>query len=120
MCNIDPVVEAGHGIVHGVLWIGHRESGEHDAADIGLAIAIGVFEIQQVRRISDQDALLPAHHAGGHGELICKDGRAVRDAVAVGILEQLDPAEALLRIQRIAAIFDDEDPSVLVEIHGDG
>ena len=119
MRQVDPVVESVNGIVHRVLRIGHGESGEHDAANVGLAIAIGIFEVQQVRRVGDQDALLPAHHAGGHGELIGKDSAAVGNAVAVGVFEQLDPTQALLRAKRIPAILDDKNPAVLVEFHGD-
>jgi len=49
-----------------------------------------------------------------------EDGAPVRNAIAVGVLEQFDSAHALLRAQRIAAILDYKDAAVLVEFHGDG
>ena len=59
------------------------ESGEYLLANVGFAVAVGVFEVPEVGRIGDENAFPPPHHARGHDQLIRKDRCAVGLAIAV-------------------------------------
>ena len=84
------------------------------------AVAVGILEIPDVRRISHQDALLPAHHAGRQRQMIGEDRDLVGNPVAVGVPQQLDAPELAIDVERIAAVLDHVKIAVLVELHCDG
>src|SRR5262245_34980206 len=117
MRKVDPVVETIDRVVDRVLRIGEGEAGEHHLPNVGFAVAVGVFEVQDVRRVGYQHALFPAHDAGGHGQLVRKDGTPAGPAVTVRILEQDNAADFAFHVQRVAGIFNHVDPTVFVELH---
>src|SRR4051794_26878274 len=46
------------------------ESGQDDATDVGLAVAIGVLEVEEIGRRAHIDATIPAGDGGRHGYVI--------------------------------------------------
>jgi hypothetical protein len=60
---VDVIVETPHQIVHHGLHVELAEAGEDFATDIGLAVAVSVLEIPDVRRGGDEHAAFPARDA---------------------------------------------------------
>jgi hypothetical protein len=85
---VDVVVEAPHQIVHHGLHIEFSEAGEDFAAEVGLAVAVSVLEIPDVRRGGDEHAPFPARNARGPREALGKHGGPVEHAVAVCVFQQ--------------------------------
>ena len=117
--QVDPVVQTVNRAVNRVLRIGKGETREYHSPDLGRAVAVRIFEVENVRRIGDQHALFPSHHASGHGQLVGEDGSPVGPAVPVRIFEQDDAADLAFDVQRITRVLNNVDPSVFVELHRD-
>ena len=64
-----------------------RETGQQHLAAIAPAVAVAVFEIDQIRSASDQQSVAPRHQAVGIGKPVGKFGPAVERAVAIGVFE---------------------------------
>ena len=84
--KVDPIIRTIKRAVHHVLRIGEGKAGEHFVADVGLAIAVGVFEEPHIRSRRDKDASFPAHHAVGHDEVVGEHGAPIRYTISVRIL----------------------------------
>src|SRR5579872_992389 len=102
-----------------MLLVSLDEARVKNLALVGLAIAVGVFGVENVRSGRDENALAPGQDAGGVGDFE-KDRCLVVAAVAVGVFESSDlPAAFEERIgvfcrrfvvfdsQRVIAHFDD-------------
>ncbi len=75
-----------------------------------------------MRLRGDDDAAVGEREARRHVEVLGKDGELVRAAVAVGVLEDLDPVVARIAVEdlvRVVHRFDDPEPAPLVERHRD-
>ncbi|NJL73365.1 MAG: hypothetical protein HC888_18450 [Candidatus Competibacteraceae bacterium] len=77
-----PVVQAPEQRVHQALHIGGAEAVVHHLADICGAIAVRVFEVQQLRRIGDKDTALPAGDGRRPFQLVDQRRERVEDAIA--------------------------------------
>src|SRR5262249_46072846 len=53
MRKIDPVVETVDRVVDRVLWIGEGKTGQYNFSNVGLAVAVRVFKVQDIRRVRD-------------------------------------------------------------------
>ena len=103
------------------------EPGEDDAAHVGLAVAVGVLEVEQVRRRARVDAAVPAGDRGRHRHVGGEQRALLVDAVAVDVLEHPDAApfatpRVLLRDRGVLVVLGelgDIEPPVLVEVDGD-
>ncbi len=62
--------------------------------DVRLAVAVGVLEKQDVRRLRHDHAAVGEGEAGRDIEMVREDGDLVGAAVAVCVLEDLDPVVA--------------------------
>ena len=94
--------------------------GEDFSAHIGLAVTVGVFAEQDVRRDADQDAALPACHRRRVIEITNVNRRLVETSVAVDVLQQLDGPFAVRLRTGVLVVFrklDDERSAELVEVH---
>ena len=66
--EVDPVVDREGRVADAELGApGRREAGEEDPALVGLAVAVGVAEVEDVRGAGDDQAALPGHDAVGEG-----------------------------------------------------
>ena len=119
--EVNPVVDRERRVAHAQLRApGRREAGEEDAPLVGLAVAVGVAQVEHVRGAGDDQPPLPGHDAVGEGEPFGELRPPVHPPVAVGVLEPRDPADrglALARARGIPAILGDEQPPALVERH---
>ena len=89
MAEIKLAVEPQHHAVHAVVGVDAAEPGQEGIAFIGLVVAVGIFEYEQVGAIADEDAaslilagfvkMLFNGDAHGHGEdAVGEDGRPCR------------------------------------------
>ena len=101
------------------------EPGEDDAAHVGLAVAVGVLEVEQVGRRAHVDAAVPAGDGGRHRHVGGEQRALVVDAVAVGVLEHPDAAPFAGRaagpssragVLVVLGELGDVEPPVLVEV----
>ena len=67
---------------------------------VGLAVAVGVLEEEDVGRVGDPDAAVADGDARGDVQPLGEDGELVGLAVAVGVFEDLDAVRA--RARRLA------------------
>ena len=68
---------------------------DHLLTEVGHAIAVGVFQIEKIRRRQHEHAPPPGEHRCGKTELCCKHDRFVGPAVAVCVAEPADGAPRL-------------------------
>ena len=98
-----------------------REAREEHPPLVGLAVPVGVAQEQHIRGARDDQPTPPGHDAVGEREAPGELRPAIHAPVAVGILEQRDPADrglARRRTRGIAAVLGDVQPAALVERHG--
>src|SRR5262249_6542664 len=119
---VDPVVQAPDKAVDAVLLVALHETGVEDNFLVGLAVAVGVLGVEDVRGAGDQHTLAPRQHAGRVAEVVEEDGRLVVLAGAPGVFEELDlAAELALAIdaERVVAHLDDPELAVRPPGHRD-
>ena len=96
------------------------EAGDDDLALVGLAVAVGVLQEENVGRVGDPHAAVADGDARGNVQSVGEDGELVDLAVAVGVFQDLDAVAARPgRVPRIFEALGDPDPAPLVERHGD-
>ena len=126
---VNAVVQAPRQAVHEHLAVQPvaliAEPGEHDLPEIGDAVAVPILQIDEIRLEADVDAAVVGDHGRGIAQPVGEDAALVEAAVAVDILQQADPADALVehqvgaRLGLIPAHFDDVEAPVFVERHLD-
>ncbi len=74
--------------------VGHaeREPFQHHFAHVGLAVAVGVLQKNDLRRGGDQHSAAPGGDGSGETQPLGKEDTAVDFPVAIGVLEQTDRA----------------------------
>src|SRR5262249_41916898 len=87
--DVDPVVEPPHRAVDAVLLVALDEAAVERDALVGLAVAVGVLGVEDLRGTRHDDALAPGHDAGWEADAFEEDGRLVVLAVATGGFEEL-------------------------------
>ena len=70
------------------------EAGDDDLALVGLVVAVGVLQEEDVGRVGDPDAAVADGDAAGNVQPLGEDRRLVDTPVAVGVFEDLDPIAA--------------------------
>ncbi len=75
------------------------KAGEPGLLDIGLAVAVGVFEVHDLAGDRGQHASLPGLNAGGEQQMIGEHVHGLEASVAVAIFQQLD-----LRLGKLARL----------------
>src|SRR5262249_14343536 len=117
---VDPVVEPPDEAVDAVLLIAREEAGEQDLALIGLAIAIRVLGVEDVRGRGPEHALPPRQAAGREADVVEEDGGLVVLAVVLGRFEELDaPAGLALTVDSEGVVTHLDDPELTVRAPGD-
>ena len=90
--EVNRVVEAPGRAVDAELLVPLGEPGQHDLADVGPTVAVGVLEVNQVRGGRDEHAAVPGEHAARPVQAVGEHRGVLVAAVAVAVLEPLDPA----------------------------
>ena len=73
-------------------------AGQHDLTDVGLVVAVGILEEDEVRGLSDDHAAVHEDEARRDVEMVGEDRELVGLAVAVGVFADLDAVIALLLV----------------------
>ena len=119
---VDPVIDAEPRIGDASLLVHLREAGVKHLAYVGLSVAVGVFEKQDVGRAGDDQPALPRHEPADGEDVVGEDGAAPCLAVAVEVFEHADARTGGLSGRRVLGIvhhFGDVDFAVFVEGHFD-
>ena len=116
---VNTVVHAPFERVEQALHVAASEARKDVLLLVGFAIAVGVLEIEDVRRSADKHTAVVAGDRGGPRQPVGVDRALVELAVFVGVHQQPNLAEILVVVFRIAAHFDDKQSPVLVEGHRD-
>ena len=88
--EIEAAVGAPARAVDVVVGVLGAEAAEDDAALIGLAVAIGIAEVEELGALRDVDAAVAGRDAGGNEETVGEDGGFVGAAGAGGVFEDDD------------------------------
>ena len=118
---VDAIVESPAKAVHERLHVEPvdrvADAGKDNPPLVGLSVAVGVLQIKNVRRHADEHAAVVAGDRRWPGEVAGINRRAVKVAVAVGVLEQAHLAKLVIAMLRVADHLDDKQPAVLIERH---
>ena len=96
------------------------ESGEDGAFFVADSVAVGVLEVIEVRRSTDENPALVADDRAGPLQLVFEDDALVELAVAVHVGEQAHLADLIVAAFRVADHFDDISAALFIEGHRDG
>ncbi len=97
---VHPVLEIGQGRMRVAL----SPARAQDLALVGLVVAVGVLEKEDVRRLRDDDAAVGEHQARRDVELVGEHRELVGLAVAIGVLEDADAVAAGLARRRLVRV----------------
>ena len=118
---VEPAVRPPGERIRQLVRVVASETGQHDLPGVGLAVAVGVLEEEEVGRVDDPDAPPADRDPRGYVQTFGEDGELVHSAVAVGIFEDLDPVAARpRRLPRVFEALGHPDAALLVEGHRDG
>src|SRR5690606_8353903 len=87
----DPVVHSVFQVRWSGMGIERSPSIEEYFPHVGPVVPIGVLQEQKMRRLRNNYAPMGKDQTGGNVQTVCKDGKFVSPAVAVGILTDLYP-----------------------------
>ena len=90
LVEVEPGIWAPAEGVDDVVRVFRAEAGEHDPPCVGLAVAIGVGEVEEFRAVGHVDAAVARQHGGRHQETVGEHGVGVGPSVAVAILQDGD------------------------------
>jgi hypothetical protein len=116
---VEPAIGAEEGAMNVGGVAGEAKLCDEFRAFVGLAIAVGVFELPQARRRTGVQSALVPEDAHRQRHVVGEDGGLVEDAVAVGVFEKNDAVRLLLEEVIGAEIdaggFGDEEPAPVIE-----
>ncbi len=104
--------------VQNVVRVFGAESGEHDPALVGLAVAVGVFHEQQLGGVGDVRSVAGRKDAGRYQQAVGEDGRLVGLAISRRVFENDDlVVRDLARLElRIDAARRDPQPASRIPV----
>src|SRR5262249_23248366 len=120
---VDAIVDTPLQPVDEGLHVVDDEPGVNLATNVGLAVAVGVLEVPDVRGGGDVDAAVPAGDAGRPRQSLGKNVAGLVKAVAVAVFEQPHaPQRGVAGFERVGVVahFDDVKPTVFVVSRGHG
>ena len=123
--DVQPIVESPTEAVEQALDVAGAEAGKDEfllvrILGIDAAVAVGVFEIENVRRVGDEQPAVERKEGRRPEQAVDEDGALIELAVAVEVVEHADARVLAVAVLAIAAHLADEEPAVLVELHRDG
>ena len=91
--DVEPVVQTETGVAQATLHVPERESGVEDLAQVSLAVAIQVLEVEDVGCGGGDQPALPRSDALDGQQSIREHRVSIDDAVSVGVFQVLDSAQ---------------------------
>src|SRR5258705_7258921 len=91
------------------------KSSKDDAPFVGLAIAVRIFEIQDIGTGGDEHTTAIADDSSWPGQVFSENRAFLEVAIVVRIFEQANPAEPLVAAFGIIAHLDDIHPAIFIE-----
>ncbi len=114
--QVDPAIRTEHRRIDPELRALRRvEAGQQHPPHIGVAVSLGVLQIQHVGGAGHDQAALPRHDPVGIREAVGEDRPFVHAAVAVGVFQHCDHALRRIFGARIAPILRHEEPALFIE-----
>ena len=95
---VEPAVGAPGERVGQLVGVGAAEAGRDDFPRVGLAVAVAVLEEEEIGRVGDPDTAVADGDPRGDVQPVGKDRELIGLAVAVGVLDDLDPVAAWARL----------------------
>ena len=115
-----PVVQAVLEVRRQRVGVAHAPAAHQRLADVGLVVAVGVLQSDQLASLRDDDAAVHEDQAAHDTQLVGEDRRPVGAAVVVGVLQNFDDVVALavlLQVVRIVLRLGNPQPAARVPGH---
>ena len=85
--HVKPAIRAPSEAVHEFVGVLAAKSGQTDTPGIRFVVTIVIAEVEQVRLLTDVDAIVTAKNGGGEIETFDEDGALVSFAVVIGVFQ---------------------------------
>src|SRR5688572_12685983 len=92
--------------------------GKRNLSNLGLSIAVGILEVENLRRRRDEHAAVVTENRRRPTESVGIDAAPLEPAVTVSVFQQSHPPEHVTRILAVAEHFHDEQSPMFVEVEG--
>ena len=120
---VDPAVETPGEVARAGVRVVGAPAGEQLGADVGLPVAVGVFEKQRVGGLGDDQASVVGEHARADRERLGEHHASVERAVSIPVVEPHDPVVPFPFPREndgvgVVDALGDEEPAVVVEGKG--
>jgi len=124
LAAVEPAVGSPDEAVQSFVAVVHAPAVEKNFGfGVGNIVAIGVGNENKIRRGSEVDTTVSDRDTGSEGDFIVEEFLGVKDAVAIGVLKNLDAAELFVFVRAsvdVVIVFYDPDASPGVEGKGNG
>ena len=124
LATVEPAVGSPDEAVQSFMAVVHAPAIEKDFRfGIGNVVAICVGNKNKIRRGSEVDTTVSDRDTGSEGDFIVEEFLGVKDAVAIGVLKNLDAAELFVFVRasvNVVIVFYDPDAASGIEGKGDG
>ena len=124
LATVEPAVGPPDETVESFVAVLHAPSVEKNFGfGVRNIVAIGVRDEDEIRRSSEVDAAVSDRDTRSEGDFIVKEFFGVKDAVAIGVLENLDSAELFVFVRPpvdVVIVFYNPNASARIESKGDG
>src|SRR5262245_33975448 len=113
--DVDKPVETEDWIADAELWILGGEAFVEDVALISFAVAVGVAQMDDVRRRCDDDAVFPVQESVGEQQVVREDVAGFKEAIAILVFEDFDASAGRLTLGGAVGIIAHlDDPELAV------
>ena len=123
LATVEPAVGSPDETVEGFVAVLHAPAVEKNFGfGVGNVVAISVGNENEIRRRAEVDPTVSDGNTGGEGDLVVEEFFGVEDAVAIGVLKNLNAAELFVFVGAsvdVVVVFHDPDAAFGIESEGD-
>lgn len=124
LATVEPAVGSPDETVEGFVAVLHAPAVEKNFGfGVGNVVAISVGNENEIWGSAEVDPAVSDGNAGGEGDLVVEEFFGVEDAIAIGVLKNLDATELFVFVGApvdVVVVFHDPDAAFGVEREGDG